>query len=141
MVVVDVLQGLTIREAIGRVQREFTTVPLGMPLSDIVRLITNTRQTCFPVMDMDGHYYGLFGLNDIRQFLYDSGQADCVDVAPLATAFYRTLEPAVLLPLRTGVFRPDDIVRHLVGRSHVDSPWIDRDYHRLIAVDPGDLLY
>jgi len=70
--VVDVLAGLTVRDVIGWSTRKFKTLEMGMPLADIVRLLTDTRQTCFPVVDAEGRYYGLFGLNDVRQFLYDS---------------------------------------------------------------------
>lgn len=79
--IVDVLSGLTIQNAIGRAMRDFKTVPLGMPLNDIVHMIADTRQTCFPVVDPAGRYYGVFGLNDIRQYLYDSAGVGDLAVA------------------------------------------------------------
>ncbi len=69
--IVDVLAGLTVRDAMEQTTSSFRTVPVGMPLSEIVRMITGTRQTCFPVVDDQDQYYGVFGFNDIRQFLYD----------------------------------------------------------------------
>jgi chloride channel protein, CIC family len=75
-----VLQGLTVREALGAAERRFLTVPLDTPLEQVVRLITGTQQTCFPVVDEAGAYRGLFSLNDVRQFLYES------DIGALAVA-------------------------------------------------------
>jgi len=92
--IIDVLSGLTIHNAIGRAMRDFRTVPLDMPLNDIVQMIADTRQTCFPVVDQAGRYYGLFGLNDIRQYLYDSaGVGDLAVAQDLA----RTDQPPLTL--------------------------------------------
>ncbi len=79
--VLDVLEGLTVRDAISRARHQFRTVPLDMPLSEIVHMITDTQQTCFPVVDAQGWFYGLFELSDVRQFLYDSGGVGDLAVA------------------------------------------------------------
>ncbi len=79
--VIDVLQGLTIRDAIGHATRDFKTVEASVPLSRIVHMISFTRQSCFPVVDSQGRYYGVFGLNDVRQFLHDSGGVGDLAVA------------------------------------------------------------
>lgn len=91
--VIDVLQGLTIRDAMGSGARKFTTVPLDMPLSEVVQLITGTNQTCFPVVDNENHYYGLFSINDVRQFLYDSDLGSLAVAHDLATPGDLTLKP------------------------------------------------
>ncbi|GAB4186882.1 MAG: chloride channel protein [Phycisphaeraceae bacterium] len=70
--IIDVLQGLTVRDAMHDAARDFITVPLDMPLVEMAHLIPKTRQSSFPVVDNEGRYYGLFGLYDIRQFLYES---------------------------------------------------------------------
>lgn len=84
--VIDVLQGLTVSDALGPADRRFLTIPAGMPLSEVVRLITGTHQTCFPVVDEAGRYYGLFSLNDVRQFLYESDVGELAVAHDLATA-------------------------------------------------------
>ncbi|MCC7408410.1 MAG: chloride channel protein [Phycisphaeraceae bacterium] len=71
--VIDVLQGVKIQDALPRVELKFVTVPMGEPLSAMTHLVTDTRQTCFPVVDGEGKYYGLFSLSDIREYLYDAG--------------------------------------------------------------------
>ncbi len=68
----DVLQGMTIRDALDVRLRKFVSVPLDMPLDQVVRLAAETHQTSFPVVDGDGKYWGLFNFDDVRQFLYDS---------------------------------------------------------------------
>ncbi len=78
--VIDVLEGMTVRDTLSKVNREFITVPVDMPLREMDRLITKTNQICFPVVDDESRYYGVFGLNDIRQHLYDA------DLALLAVA-------------------------------------------------------
>ncbi|MEE9212395.1 MAG: chloride channel protein [Phycisphaeraceae bacterium] len=70
--IIDVLQGLTIRDAIGRTAKDFATVPIGMPLSDIVYMVADTHQTCFPVLNDQKQFYGMFTFNDVRQFLYET---------------------------------------------------------------------
>ena len=117
--IIDVLSGLTIHNAIGRAMRDFKTVSLDMPLNDIVHMITDTRQTCFPVVDSDGGYYGLFGLNDIRQYLYDSaGVGDLAVAQDLA----RTDQP----PLTLQTDLSDAITQFASGR-YEELPVVDAE--------------
>lgn len=69
--IVDVLEGLRVREALRADGDPTVKVPLDMALNDVVHLIADTRQSVFPVVDADGHLRGIFSVNDIRQFLYD----------------------------------------------------------------------
>ncbi len=78
--IIDILEGLTVGDALTDHARQFRTIPLAMPLSEVLKLITGTRQATFPVLDEHGDYDGCFGLIDVRQFLYDS------DLGMLATA-------------------------------------------------------
>ena len=70
--IVDILKGMTVRQALPKQARRFETVPIGMPLSELGQLITRTMQSTFPVVDDNDQYTGLFSLNDVRQYLYDS---------------------------------------------------------------------
>ncbi|MCC7145809.1 MAG: chloride channel protein [Phycisphaeraceae bacterium] len=79
--IIDVLSGLSIRDAMPRANLQFVTVPLQEPLADIAHLMANTRQTSFPVVDAQGRYYGLFGLADIRRYLYDADDISLLAVA------------------------------------------------------------
>ena len=70
--IVDILKGLTVKDALPEDGRRFETVRESMPLSDLGDLITRTMQATFPVVNGDGSYTGLFGLNDVRRYLYDT---------------------------------------------------------------------
>ncbi len=91
--IIDVLEGLTVSDASGRLTKDFITASLDMPLRDMAPLITDTRQTTFPVTDADGRYYGIFGIHDIRQILYDAQLADLAVAQDLATS---DIEPLTL---------------------------------------------
>lgn len=84
--IVDVLQDLTVRDALGSGEKTFVTVPPHMPLKEISRLITGTHQACFPVVGDDGRYQGLFALDDLRQFLFDQEAGELAVAHDLATA-------------------------------------------------------
>ncbi|MBI1372940.1 MAG: CBS domain-containing protein [Phycisphaera sp.] len=82
---VDVLRGMTVRDATDTVGRTFVTVLPGMLLRDVLLLFADTQQVCFPVVDRNGKYFGLFSLNNVRQFLYDSAVADLAVALDLTT--------------------------------------------------------
>ena len=91
--IIDVLGGLTVRDAIGHGTTDFVTVPFNMALRDMSYLLTDTRQACFPVLDGQGAYCGMFSLNDIRQFLYDSPVGELAVAADLVN---HTRQPLTL---------------------------------------------
>ena len=80
--IIDILEGMTVRDAMTESSRRFVTVPIDMPLGEVVRMLTGNRQAAFPVLDQSMRYYGLFSLNDVRQFLYDTD----VNIGNLAVA-------------------------------------------------------
>lgn len=80
--IIDVLEGLTVRDAWRQPARQqLLTVPVDTPLPTVVHMMSDTMQTCFPVVDSDGMFYGLFSLNDIRQFLYDHDDVGALAIA------------------------------------------------------------
>ena len=83
--IVDVLEGMSVRGVLTDTHRNFLSVLPGMALREMDKLITNTKQICFPVVDVDSRYHGLFSLNDIRQLLYDSDLADLTVAEDLLT--------------------------------------------------------
>lgn len=101
--IVDVLKGMTVRDALAKTERKFITVSLDTPLPELSKLVTTTTQTSFAVVNDDGNYYGLFSLQDIRQFLYE-GQVGLLAVAQdLATP---NVEPLALqLDLSSAITR------------------------------------
>ncbi len=101
--IVDVLKGMTVHDALAKTERKFITVGLGTPLTELAKLVTTTTQTSFAVVDEEDNYYGLFSLQDIRQFLYE-GQVGLLAVAQdLATP---NVEPLALqLDLSSAITR------------------------------------
>jgi CIC family chloride channel protein len=85
--IIDVLEGLTVKEALTATGRKFTRIPVSMTLGEVVHLITDIRQTTFPVMDEQGKMVGIFGLNDVRQFLYDTEMGELATAGDLAQPF------------------------------------------------------
>ncbi len=116
--IVDVLQGLSVSDALHDAARDFVNVPLGMPLSDMAHLIPMTRQASFPVIDSEGKYYGLFGLNDIRQFLYES------DAGSLAVAQDLAMPGVKPLTMQMGL---SSAISRFVFESYEELPVVDAD--------------
>lgn len=79
--IIDILQGLTVSDALTKSSRNFTALPPDMPLREVITLVSGTKQSCFPVLDEHEHYHGMFSLNDIRQFLYESAELGELAVA------------------------------------------------------------
>ena len=91
--IIDVLEGLTVAEARRDTGQKTLTVPLDMMLVDVAQMIAGTLQTCFPVVDHEGQFYGLFSINDVRQFLYDGEAGQLAIAQDLATT---SIEPLAL---------------------------------------------
>lgn len=118
--IVDILQGLSVRDALHDAARDFVNVPLGMPLHDMAHLIPQTRQASFPVIDDEGTYYGLFGLDDIRQFLYES------DTGSLAVAQDLAMPGVKPLTLQMDL---SSAISRFVFESYEELPVVDAEEH------------
>ena len=97
--IVDVLEGATVRDIWTAVSNGsiVSTVTIDTPLTKIVELMPQTTQDVFPVVDAEGHYYGMFGLNDFRRFVFNPEVGRIAIAEDLAVT---TLEP---LRLDTGL--------------------------------------
>ncbi len=65
---VDVLEGIRVGDVPLR-QRQ--TVPESMSLREILRLLPESRQNYFPVVDGGDHLVGIFSTDDVRAYLFD----------------------------------------------------------------------
>ena len=106
--IIDILKGLSVNDAITDTHRRFITVTLDTPLAELSRMITSTLQTSFPVVGEQGEYHGLFSLNDIRGYLYDS------ELGPLAVA--EDLADTAVEPLALHMDLSDAISRFAKGK-------------------------
>lgn len=116
--IIDILQGMSVRQTLVEANRKFITVNLDTPMTELARMITSTLQSSFPVMDQDGNYRGLFSLNDIRQFLYDS------DLGPLAVA--QDLATEGIEPLTTSMDLSEALSRFAQSRFD-ELPVVEED--------------
>lgn len=67
---VDILEGIRVADIFDSL-RPVTRVPESTPLSGIVRILADTQQHYFPVVDSDGRLVGIFSGDDVRAYLYD----------------------------------------------------------------------
>jgi CIC family chloride channel protein len=65
---VDILEGICVRDVPCAARR---SVPESMPLRDILKLLPETRQNYFPVIDEPGRLLGIFSTDDVRAYLYN----------------------------------------------------------------------
>lgn len=124
--IVDILKGLSVRDALADSHRKFITVNLDSPLDEISRMITSTLQSSFAVLDKEGRYYGLFSLNDIRQFLYES------KIAFLAVA--QDLATVDVEPLTEGMDMSDALSRFAQSRFDELPVVTDDDQEHVVAM-------
>jgi len=121
--IVDILEGLTVRDALRDNNRHFITIPIEMPLREVVQIITDTRQSSFPVLDHSMRYYGMFSLNDIRRFLYDSDIGDLAVAQDLANDI-----PPILLSTDLG-----EVMSRFARSNYEELPVVDAD-------DPSEVI-
>ena len=116
--IIDILQGMSVRDAFTDTNRHIISIPIEMPLREVVQIITDTRQTSFPVLDHAQQYHGMFGLNDVRKFLYDSDLGDLAVAHDLAIS----VKP-LSLDMELGA---------AIGR------FAESNYEELPVIDPAD---
>ncbi len=69
--IVDVLEGIRVRDVFRPNVGQIRQVPESTSLEDIVHLIAETKQHYFPVINQEGRMIGIFSADDVRHYLYD----------------------------------------------------------------------
>jgi CIC family chloride channel protein len=77
----NILRNLFVRSLMSK---DFQQIPESMLLEDFVRYVTNSRYSCFPVVDKDGDLKGVVSLEDLRAVLLDRDAWPYVVVGELA---------------------------------------------------------
>ncbi len=131
----DTLDRLTIRDARDAVRRTFVAFRDTDTLDDIQPRLFAPRQECFPVLDADGRYVGLLGLDDVRQFLYNHRDRTDTPVRDIM----RTGEMAVPLTAESDV---SQLMKRFADEPFDQLPIIDiDDPERIIGLlDRHDIL-
>jgi len=65
---IDVLEGIRVQDV---PYRQRVSVRESLPLREILRLLPESRQNYFPVVDESERLVGIFSTDDVRSFLYD----------------------------------------------------------------------
>jgi CIC family chloride channel protein len=97
---VPLLQKLRVRDVLEE-GRKLTTVPHDTPLAEVVKLVVNTHDDYFPVVDADGRFIGIFSAHDIREFVFDATvhnlaiAADLMTVEPICLTLDMDLHAAL----------------------------------------------
>lgn len=65
---IDILEGIKVKDVELKQRR---AIPESMSLREILRVLPETRQNYFPVLDANGKLIGIFSTDDVRSYLYD----------------------------------------------------------------------
>ncbi|MEZ6067256.1 MAG: chloride channel protein [Planctomycetaceae bacterium] len=68
---VDVLEGMTVKDVFRPSLERLRQIPESTSLEDIVHILAETRQHYFPVVNTNGELVGIFSGDDVRHYLYD----------------------------------------------------------------------
>ncbi|MBN2216773.1 MAG: chloride channel protein [Pirellulales bacterium] len=90
--VVDVLAGIQVRE-VFQPSRPLTVVPEEMPLPEVLRVVAQSADAYFPVVDRNHELVGIFSLHDIRSALIGNGGGNLILASDLASSPVSTLTP------------------------------------------------
>lgn len=90
---VDILEHIPVREAMAKSQKA-DFIPETMPFRDVVRLIADSRNSYFPVVDERGEMTGILSLTDIRSVAFEDVLSDLVIAKDIATENVITVSPS-----------------------------------------------
>lgn len=71
----DIFENTSVEEAFKKTRR-FMTVPYNWKIQEILKIVNETRQRIFPVMDKNDHLIGAFNTDDITHVLQEENGSD-----------------------------------------------------------------
>jgi CIC family chloride channel protein len=120
---VNVLQSLKVKDAMTT---DLEVIPEDMPFWEILRHITLSRYSNFPMVNKDGHLTGVISFQDIRQHVFDTNLGQLVIAKDLAALSMTTVTPSDNLK---------DALSRLAYGSVEQLPVVDtRDPNKLIGI-------
>jgi len=87
---------------------QFRVIPADASLTEIVRIVSESTATSFPVVDAKQHLRGTLSLHDVRPLLNDAGARDIVIAADLCDPQAPTVTPETSLGRALGRIEADD---------------------------------
>jgi CIC family chloride channel protein len=67
---IDILEHISVKEALPP-GRRVESIPEGMPFEEMMRIVANSNQQDFPVLDESGHLTGIVSLTDMRKVMLE----------------------------------------------------------------------
>ncbi len=67
-------------------ERPITVINEALPFKDLVRLVTQSTESYFPVVNKDGDMTGILSINDIREIMFDDALTALVVAKDVATS-------------------------------------------------------
>ena len=137
---VDVLSELRVRD-IFKPDREFTVLHADTGFNELRRIISQTGQNVFPVLDREGHLIGLLSLKNVRTVLFEESLKDLVVVGevctrPVSLTLDQSLYDALLTFLDTG-YSQIPVVDYENGRQRIlgllEHADVIAAYHREVS--------
>jgi CIC family chloride channel protein len=77
------LQKFKVREAVK--PHHVTLIPEKMPFDDLVKTVTSSQKSYFPVIDGKGNLTGILSINDIREMLFEESISKLIVAKDVAT--------------------------------------------------------
>lgn len=77
------LKEMRVAEAV--IPRPVTLIPENMPFGQLVRVVTNSPDSHFPVIDAAGKMTGILSINDIREVIFEEGISHLIVAKDVAT--------------------------------------------------------
>ncbi|MFQ5432464.1 MAG: chloride channel protein [Nitrospinota bacterium] len=77
-----VMSGIKVKDVMTK---DFETIPENLPFKKIRSLISRSKELYFPTVDEKGRMTGILTVQDIREFMFESGLEDIVVAKELAT--------------------------------------------------------
>ncbi len=65
--------------------RPLTRIPEDLPFGELVRIVTRSEESHFPVVDREGRMTGILSINDIREFMFEEAIAHLILARDVAT--------------------------------------------------------
>jgi len=84
---------LTLMTLHSEVEKDFSTIPAGSTLGDLVKIVAKARRNLFPVLDEDHRLIGVINLDHIREVMFKQEMYDQVKVESLMV-----VPPALVSP-------------------------------------------
>jgi CIC family chloride channel protein len=77
-----VLENMVVHESMD--EHPVTLIPENMPFDMLVKLVTGSQETHFPVIDSQGKLIGILSINDVREFIFEESLAKVVVARDIA---------------------------------------------------------